>query len=592
MATADQLLRRAAQQWRDAPALWREGHSTSYAALDAAVDNAALWLREACPLRGSRVGVWLDKRVETVVALFAAMRAGHVAVPINPALRASQVLACLADCRATLLVSDGARLRALQDPPDDPVDTSAIGADATSGHGPGPGWQTVDVESDPWRTLCTGSAAGARAAPALERDPEELAVLFYTSGSTGAPKGVMVTHANLLAGAAAVNAYLGNGPHDRLLAVLPLSFDAGFSQLTTAFAAGASVVLLDYLFPADVLTAIDKYRITGMTAVPPLYLQLLRVMAQRPADASGVHHDAEGASATAHAEPGKDGPAAHQGRSLRYFANTGGHLPAGAWQALRGHWPQVQPVAMYGLTEAFRASHLPPEDFDRKPGSIGIAIPGGTRLHVLRPDGTSCEAGEPGELVQQGPLVARGYWNDPARSTQRFRAGPDGAPAVWSGDTVRADADGYLWFVGRDDEQIKTSGYRVSPTEVEAAAAAAGWPECVAVGVPDALLGQVIVLTVGQHPEREEAQADDASGHAGRYTGTRAPDSVVSGEESRLQAALRAALPAWMVPRQIEFWRGPLPRNQNGKFDRVLIREAVLRGATVSVLARGAARGD
>jgi len=606
MATADQLLRRAAQQWRDAPALWREGHSTSYAALDAAVDNAALWLREACPLRGSRVGVWLDKRDETVVALFAAMRAGHVAVPINPALRASQVLACLADCRATLLLSDGARLRALEDPPGGLVDEGATRVDPLSDRTPGSGWRAIDVESAPWLRLSPRSAGGAGVIggltgaqpadaaprpPGLERDPEELAVLFYTSGSTGAPKGVMVTHANLLAGAAAVNAYLGNGPDDRLLAVLPLSFDAGFSQLTTAFAAGASVVLLDYLFPVDVLTAIDKYRITGMTAVPPLYLQLLRVMAQRPADASGVHQDAEGASATAHAEPGKDGPAAHQRRSLRYFANTGGHLPAGAWQALRGHWPQVQPVAMYGLTEAFRASHLPPEDFDRKPGSIGIAIPGGTRLHVLRPDGTSCEAGEPGELVQQGPLVARGYWNDPARSTQRFRAGPDGAPAVWSGDTVRADADGYLWFVGRDDEQIKTSGYRVSPTEVEAAAAAAGWPECVAVGVPDALLGQVIALTVGQHPEDKEAQTD-ASGHANLSTDIRPPDGVVPGDESDLQAALRAVLPAWMVPRQIVFWRGPLPRNQNGKFDRVLIREAVLRGATVSVLARGAARGD
>ena len=435
--TVDDLLRLAAHRAPGAPALWRDEASIGYAELDARVDRMAAWMRARFPLRGSRVAVWLDKRVDTVVALFAAMRAGYVAVPVNPALRAPQVLACLDDCRAAALVSDTARLQLL----------ASAGAVAVSS--PTQNWQAVDVEAPDWVDLCAGSGnLAAPALPALERDGEELAILFYTSGSTGTPKGVMVTHANLLAGAAAVNAYLENSPGDRLLAALPLSFDAGFSQLTTAFAAGASVVLLDHLFPADVLAAMERHGVTGITAVPPLYLQLLSAL-QRAEDA---------------------------GRTLRYFASTGGHLPREAWQALRQHWPQAEPVAMYGLTEAFRASRLPPADFDRKPDSIGLAIPGGTRLHVLRADGSAPDAGEAGELVQQGPLVARGYWNDPARSSLRFRPGPDGEPAVWSGDTVRRDAEGYLWFVGRDDEQIKTSGYRVSPTEVEAAAAEAGWP--------------------------------------------------------------------------------------------------------------------
>lgn len=517
--TADRLLSEAAARWPQAPALWREGEAIDYARLESRVEDTAAAMRSLLPRRGSRVAVWLDKRVDTVAALFAAMRAGHVAVPLNPGLRAPQVRACLDDCGAGLLLSDGGRLSALAARGD------AAGPTQTSAAGP-PGTACLDIDGAPWQALLLSPAA---AAP-LVRDAQELAMLFYTSGSSGSAKGVMVTHANLLAGAAAVNAYLRHEPGDRLLGVLPLAFDAGFSQLLCAFAAGASVVLLEHLFPADVLAAIDSYRVTGLTAVPPLYLQLLRAL---PA--------AEG-------EGRRQGAA---GVSLRYFANTGGHLPRAAWQALRRHWPAAEPVSMYGLTEAFRASHLPSGDFDRKPDSIGVAIPGGTRLHVLRSDGVRCDPGETGELVQQGPLVTRGYWNDPARSAQRFRPGPDGLPAVWSGDCVRMDAEGYLWFVGRRDEQIKTSGYRVSPSEVETAAAAAGWPECVALGAPDALLGEVIVLAV----------ADNASE-------TTRPERL---------AALRAALPTWMVPRHIEFWPDVLPRNANGKFDRVQIRQLTLQ---------------
>lgn len=538
--TTDDLLRASARKAPEAIALWREGIALSYAELDARVDRAAGWLRRNLPLRGARVAIWLDKRVDTVVAIFAAMRAGHVAVPLNPALRAAQVRACLADCGAAALFSDGARLSAW-------ASTPAM----STNHSPG---VLVDVDAP---DCCTRAPNPDNPSTPLlqagfaERDGEELAILFYTSGSSGAAKGVMVTHANLLAGADAVNRYLDHTADDRLLAALPLSFDAGFSQLTSAFAVGAAVVLLDHLFPADVLSALERDRVTGITGVPPLYLQLAAALPRH----SGLR-DAARITATA---------TALGGSSLRYFANTGGHLPQPTWLALRQHWPQAEPIAMYGLTEAFRASRLPAEDFARKPDSIGLPIPGGTRLHVMRADGSPCAAGEPGQLVQQGPLVTRGYWNDPARSLERFRPGPDGEPAVWSGDTVWRDDEGYLYFVGRDDEQIKTSGYRVSPSEVEAVAAAAGWPECVAMGVPDATLGHAIVLVVAGSaaavPDAHAMATDRDSAHEG------------------LLPALRAALPAWMVPRRIEVWDGSLPRNANGKFDRVLIRQRTLQRA-------------
>jgi non-ribosomal peptide synthetase component F len=205
---------------------------------------------------------------------------------------------------------------------------------------------------------------------------------------------VVLSHRNMVAGAKSVASYIENRESDVLLAALPLSFDAGFSQLTTAFHAGASVVLLNYLLPKDVVRAVAEHRVTGITAVPPLWIQLTQVT--WPA-----------------------GVSAH----LRYFANTGGRMPFETLSKLRALWPQARPYLMYGLTEAFRATYLPPEEVERRPDSIGKAIPNSEVL-VLRPDGSPCEPGEPGELVQRGALVAQGYWNDPDKTAERFRPLP------------------------------------------------------------------------------------------------------------------------------------------------------------------------
>jgi acyl-CoA synthetase (AMP-forming)/AMP-acid ligase II len=289
-------------------------------------------------------------------------------------------------------------------------------------------------------------------------------------------------------------------------------------------------VLLDYLMPQEVMLTLERERITGLAAVPPIWIQLAEL---RWPDSVRT--------------------------TLRYITNSGGAMPGATLARLRQALPQTRVFLMYGLTEAFRSTYLPPEEVDRRPDSIGKAIPGAEIL-VLRPDGSECAVDEPGELVHRGALVSLGYWNDPERTAERFRPAPPSPPgipmpeiAVWSGDVVRRDADGYLYFIGRRDEMIKTSGMRVSPTEVEEEAYATGLVgDAVAVGVPHERLGQAIVLV--------------ASPAAGK-----SPDS------DTLLATLRRRLPRYMVPSAVE-WRVSLPRSANGKFDRAFLKSELTKG--------------
>ena len=391
------------------------------------------------------------------------------------------------------------------------------------GHGPasaadlgGQGQYTVS----PWPL-----AAGGRPVLPAGAIDADMAAIMYTSGSTGQPKGVVLSHRNLIVGAESVSHYLGNTPDDVILSALPLSFDAGFSQLTTAFSVGAHVVLLNYLLPADVVRLCAQHRVTGLTGVPPLWIQI--------AD--------------------QDWPAEVAGH-LRYFANTGGRMPKATLDRLRSLFPAARPFLMYGLTEAFRSTYLDPAEVDRRPDSIGKAIPNAEIL-VVRPDGSLCGPGEEGELVHRGALVAMGYWNNPERTAERFRPAPAREPglcteelAVWSGDTVVMDEEGFLFFVGRTDEMIKTSGYRVSPTEIEEAAYDTGLVrDAVALGVEDAKLGQHVVLVVS--PPRDATVDVDA-----------------------LLARMRKALPLYMLPKRVDV-RPEIPRSPNGKFDRALLRK-------------------
>jgi acyl-CoA ligase (AMP-forming) (exosortase A-associated) len=443
--------------------------------------------------------------------MFAAAAAGGVFVPVNPLLKPEQVAHILLDCNVRILVTSPERLELLR-----PV-LAQCGDLATviivGERMPDP----VDrIEMVRW---------GART-HAPTREPfrvidSDMAAILYTSGSTGRPKGVVLSHRNLVAGANSVTQYLGNTSADRILSVLPLSFDYGLNQLTTAFKVGACAVLMNYLMPRDVIRTVEREKITGLAAVPPLWVQLAQL--EWPE------------SVTTH---------------LRYFTNSGGHMPKPTLTALRAKLPQTQPFLMYGLTEAFRSTYLPPGELDARPDSMGKAIPNAEIL-VVHEDGTLCGPNEPGELVHRGVHVALGYWNDAEKTAERFKPAPGQLGglvipelAVWSGDTVKMDAEGFLYFIGRRDEMIKTSGYRVSPSEVEEVVYATGLvTEVAATGITHPQLGQAVVLVV--------------------YTPESGPDLA-----TQLLAACKQQLPGFMVPAKIEVRAEPLPRNPNGKIDR------------------------
>jgi acyl-CoA ligase (AMP-forming) (exosortase A-associated) len=529
-----ELIACAAQRTPQSLALIHGDASLSYGALQEAVSQFAAGLLELGIARCERVGIYLEKRFETVVASFGTAAAGAVFVPVNPLLKPEQVAFILQDCNVRVLVTSPERLALLRESLASCPDLRhVVVTDAQADLAVGTPDQFASWTIAAWRSvLATPTRPGHRVI-----DVDMVAIL-YTSGSTGRPKGVVLSHRNMVAGAKSVASYLANHDQDVLLAALPLSFDAGFSQLTTAFHAGARVVLLNHLMPRDVLKAMVRHSVTGLTAVPPLYMQLAQLAWPAAID-----------------------------QNLRYFANTGGRLPRETLNALRERVPSARPFLMYGLTEAFRSTYLPPEEVDQRPDSIGKAIPNAEIL-VLREDGTPCGPDEPGELVHRGALVGLGYWNDAQKTAERYKLLAPDAPgrqsglqlpeyAVFSGDTVRMDAQGFLYFMGRRDEMMKTSGYRVSPTEVEEILYATGLVgECVAFGVAHPVLGDAIHVIATWSIDTRAIGLND------------------------LISECKIRMPAYMVPTGIEMVPGPLPRNPNGKIDRKLLANAKTDRAT------------
>jgi amino acid adenylation domain-containing protein len=438
---------------------------------------------------GDRVAIFLRRGAEAASAFFGVVAAGAVAVIVNESLRWRQVEHIIEHSSARLLLTSRRMLDQLSKP--ETITTSIL-----------------DVDEIP-------RLGEFRPAPRIGGD---IAQIVYTSGSTGLPKGVVLSHANLWAGMRAVISYLGIAENDRIASLLPFSFDYGFNQLLCCVGAGATLVVETSPVPQRILQTIRSQQVTVLPAVPPLWLQLLSVQAFKDERLD----------------------------ALRAMTNTGGRVPSAAVRKLRQAQPHADLVLMYGLTEAFRSTYLSPDKVDQKPGSVGQAIPGAEVL-VLREDLTPCSPGETGQLVHRGPTVALGYWNDPEATGKVFGPNPlrpEGAPeserVAFSGDLVYRDEDGDLFFVSRPDRMIKTLGYRVSPDEVVDVLYASGEiVEAVVSTEPDELRGSRIVAYVVL---------------------------IEGGTLDRLEAFCVREMPRYMQPSRIEV-RPTLSRTPSGKHD-------------------------
>lgn len=490
----------------DRRALVHGDTTLDYRGFHAAVDRFASALLAAGLERGDRAAIFLPRGIEECVAIFAVSRAMGVFVPINALLRGQQISHIVADCEARVIITNR--------------DLAPMVAECLQGIAGA-------------RILLVEEMAQAVPVAALTDTNigEDLAAILYTSGSTGRPKGVMLSHRNLLAGARIVRTYLAITPAERILSVLPLSFDYGLNQLLTAVEQGALTVILTFRFGDDIVRALRDHQITALAGVPTIWAILTK--ASPLLAKTELPH-------------------------LRYVTNSGGAVPSQTVANLRRMLSHTQVFLMYGLTEAFRSTYLPPEELDRRPTSIGKAIPE-CEIFIVKEDGCRARPGEPGILVHRGPTVSLGYWNRPEETARvlkqnPFRSKDQGGDIVcYSGDLAVEDEDGFFSFIGRNDAMIKSSGYRISPSEVEEAIMATGHFRQVAViGLPDEFAGQKVhAVAVALEPNVATAPV--------------------------LQA-VAGTLAAYMVPRELELV-AVLPITPNGKVDyRQLVRERTDNG--------------
>ena len=487
-----------------------------YASFHARVSHCARLLQQRGLKRRDRVAVYLPKSLEEAAAIFAATMAGGVFVDVNSLLMGHQVAHILADCDVRYLITSAREWKRIREEVA-PVESlrSLFFVDDAAG------------DLDEQIPIVAGVMSGSEQSEASSAIGEDLAGILYTSGSTGKPRGVMLSHSNLLAGSRIVSRYLEIGGCERILSLLPFSFDYGLNQLVTTVEHAATIVLFHYRFPAEIVRALGSENITGLAGVPLIW--------------AGLVHHTSGLGET-------------KLPTLRYITNSGGAMPTSTVRKLRQLLPGTRIFLMYGLTEAFRSTYLPPEEVDRRPDSIGKAIPE-TEILVVNGDGQPCRPGELGILVHRGPTVSLGYWGKPELTRQFFRPHPfipadqGGETVCYSGDLVKMDEAGFIYFAARADGQIKSQGYRVSPAEIEEILMQGGeLAQAAVIGLPAGEAGEsihAIVVPIGT--------------------------CAVNSDEILRRCARQ--LPAYMVPKSIEVVE-TLPKTPNGKIDYKSLRAA------------------
>lgn len=515
--TLPDLFADAVQRAPESPALARDETVLSYAELATRVAAARERLASLGLRRRERICLHLVKSIDEVVLTLAASSLGLVVVNINAVVTLRQLRHALHHSRAAALVTGARKARALM---------------AEGDEGIPPTLRAVVTNDAPVEGLALfDDIERAEAGPVrvVGADP---CVVMYTSGSTGPPKGVLLSHQTVVQSARAAVRHLGNRSDDRAIGVLPLSFDFGLSQLTTMTLVGGCLVLPRATIPTEVLAAADRHDVNALAMVPTMWIPLVRLLQKQGRVLEGI----------------------------RYVANSGGPLPTDVQEAWPAVFPNARHYLMYGMTEGFRSTYLPPEDFRRKPGSVGLPLPD-VEIYVVGDDGV-CGPGEVGEIVHRSSsLMSSGYLDDPEATAEKIRPCPQlrhligDEPVLWSGDTGYLDDEGYLYFVARTSTFIKCSDFRVSPTEVEDVCFSSGLvTDVVAFGRPDESLGQVVEVAVSV-AEVEEFSPDAVIRHA------------------------RRELPPYAVPRRVHVWPAPrLPLTANGKVDRPRVIEACLTG--------------
>jgi acyl-CoA synthetase (AMP-forming)/AMP-acid ligase II len=453
--------------------------------------------------------VFADNTVETVVSFWAVLKANAVVSVVNPLTKTDKLLYLVNDCRPAALITDAHLFHVFREPARSPHLRCVIVSGALADEQLAPLPHALR-----WDDALAGSLG--RAAPPRRNLDIDLAAIVYTSGSTGDPKGVMLTHRNMLTAASSVSSYLELREDDVVIDVLPLAFDYGLYQMLMCFRVGARLVLeRSFAFPTQVLQLITSEGVTGFPGVPTIFAILAEVKTLKQHDFSKV----------------------------RFVSNTAAALSEKQIRMLQDAFPAARVYSMYGLTECKRCTYLPPADIARKPNSVGIAIPN-TELWIVDELGQRVGPNTVGQLVIRGATVMQGYWEKPEATARKLKPGLlPGERVLWTGDYCRLDDDGYLYFVGRMDDVIKSRGEKVAPKEVETVLAnIPGVRECAVIGVDDPVLGQAVkafvVLEQG---------------------------AVLSAKE--IQHRCQDKLENFMVPKYVELV-GALPKTDTGKIKK------------------------